>query len=445
MHPTTWLLALLLFLPVADRANAAPSVPEHGSTAALPFVQDDYAKALDLARTTHRPIFVEIWAPWCHSCKSMRAFVLSDPSLARHRDGYVWLSIDGERSVNAEFRRRFPFQAYPTYLIVEPDSQRVTSRQVGGASVAQMHAWLGGSNQAPAGAAFAAAVAGAERAYGAGDNAAASAAYREVLRLAPKGWSGYARAVESQLFALQSVDGYAECVALAREAYPRLQGTASAFNVAGYGLSCALELPADDPARAGTVAEFESRSREVLADRTLDVAGDDRSGLLGTLVSSRQDAKDDAGSRRALEDWAHFLEGEAAAATTPERRAVYDSHRLGAYLELEQPERAVPMLQASERDFPDDYNPPARLAVALKTMKRYDDARAAADRALAKSYGPRKVRIYRTRADIAAAQSDSTGAQRTLEEALTYAQALPEGQRSESTIAELKRLLGRAP
>ena len=44
------------------------------------------------------------------------------------------------------------------------------------------------------------------------------------------------------------------------------------------------------------------------------------------------------------------------------------------YLELGQPERALPMLQASERDLPDDYNPPARLAVAYKAMKRWDEA-----------------------------------------------------------------------
>jgi tetratricopeptide (TPR) repeat protein len=308
-----------------------------------------------------------------------------------------------------------------------------------------MHAWLGGRVATPEAAGFAAEIAEAERLYAAGDNAKAAAAYRDALARAPKDWPGYARAVESQLFALQSTDGYRECLALAREAYPRLKGSASALNVAVSGLSCALELPAEDPGRAAAVAEFEARSREVMADPNLDVAGDDRSGLLATLVSSRQDAKDEAGSRKALEDWASFLEGEAATATTPERRSVYDSHRLSAYLELDQPERAVPMLQASERDFPDDYNPPARLAVALKAMKRYDEARAAADRALAKSYGPRKVRIYRTRAEIATAQADSAGAQRTLEEALAFAQALPAGQRSESAIAELKRLLGRAP
>jgi hypothetical protein len=32
--------------------------------AALPFVEDDYAKALADARSRQVPLFVEAWAPW---------------------------------------------------------------------------------------------------------------------------------------------------------------------------------------------------------------------------------------------------------------------------------------------------------------------------------------------------------------------------------------------
>ncbi len=30
----------------------------------LPFIQNDYTKALAQAKNTNRPIFVEAWAPW---------------------------------------------------------------------------------------------------------------------------------------------------------------------------------------------------------------------------------------------------------------------------------------------------------------------------------------------------------------------------------------------
>jgi tetratricopeptide (TPR) repeat protein len=110
-------------------------------------------------------------------------------------------------------------------------------------------------------------------------------------------------------------------------------------------------------------------------------------------------------------------------------------------MELGEPERAIPMLEASERELPDDYNPPARLAVAYKAMKKWDDALAASDRAMAKVYGPRKLGVYSTRADLFAGRGDTTAARKTLEEAIEYAEALPPGHRSEGTIAGLKKKL----
>ena len=48
-------LLLLAFLTLAPLARA---------TEVLPFVEDDYSKALAAAKTKHVPIFVEAWAPW---------------------------------------------------------------------------------------------------------------------------------------------------------------------------------------------------------------------------------------------------------------------------------------------------------------------------------------------------------------------------------------------
>ena len=88
---------------------------------------------------------------------------------------------------------------------------------------------------------------------------------------------------------------------------------------------------------------------------------------------------------------------------------------------------------------PNDYNPPARLAVALHAMKQYDKALAASDRALAKAYGPRRLGILRTRAKIQAEQGAKAAARATLENAVAEFEALPESQRSEGMRAALRR------
>ena len=285
----------------------------------------------------------------------------------------------------------------------------------------------------------------ADLSYANADYAKAAAEYGEALALAPPGWSRSARATESLLYAQYQTKDYAGCAKAARDAYPRLRSTSSAANVAASGLSCALELPKEDASRAQLVTSLAASSREIIAGARRDLAADDVSAVFETLAAEREDAKDEPGKRKVLEERAAFLERAAARARTPDARAVFDSHRLGTYLNLGEPERAIAMLQASERDLPDDYNPPARLAAAYKAMKKYDEALAASDRALAKAYGPRKLGILQTRADIYREKGDAAAARKTMEDAVKLAESLPEGQRSEKTIANLKKKLEALP
>lgn len=376
----------------------------------------------------------------------MKAFVFTDESLRAEAGRFVWLAIDTEKEENAPVQAQYPIDAWPTFLVVDPKDERVAMRWVGGATVAQLRKILDDGRLAVAGTPGAAVAADADSAftraeahYAARDFAAASKAYQEALRLAAPDWPRYARTVESLLFALSKADDCATSIEVARGALPRLRDTPSVMTIAGTGLSCALEVPATDPSRAATIALFESAAREAIANGKVRTAADDRSGVYGTLLDARKDAKDEAGARKVAAEWAAFLEGEAARAATPEARSVFDSHRLGVYIELGEPQRAIPMLEASERDFPKDYNPPARLAVAYKEMKRYDLALAAADRALALAYGPRMLRILGTRAEVLMAKGDKAGAKQTLQRALAAAEAMPPGQRSDRTIAAVRK------
>jgi tetratricopeptide (TPR) repeat protein len=107
--------------------------------------------------------------------------------------------------------------------------------------------------------------------------------------------------------------------------------------------------------------------------------------------------------------------------------------------------RAVPAIEQSEKDLPNDYNPPARLAVLYRALGRLDDALAANDRALAKVQGARRLRVLTDRSAILAAKGDKAAAVKTIEEAIAYAKSLSEAQVSprqrealEKKLAELK-------
>ena len=202
-------------------------------------------------------------------------------------------------------------------------------------------------------------------------------------------------------------------------------GTALA-DVLRAALGCVGDLPKAAPERS-RLADLAAAGERVVTDRTQPILADDRSDLYDYVVHALRDlgkARADD-EKRVAQAWAGFLEDEAAKAPSPAARAVFDAHRLLAYMAIGDPGRAVPMLEQSEHDFPADYNPPARLARAFLAMKRYGDALASVKRALERAYGPRKLTLWSLEADILEAQKDRALAKHALEEALAYAKTVP--------------------
>ena len=373
----------------------------------------------------------------------MRAFVFTDESLAKRAGQFVWLSVNTELAKNTDFLKKYPVQAWPSFFVIDANTEKSAYRWMGGATVPQLNRILDDGRRAvrPGRGEFQLALAKADRLFGEGKNAEAAPAYREAFTRAPKRWEGYERAMESYLFALYVLHDNDTCARSARDAHAKVASSPSAGNIAAAGLGCALEIPADKPGRAELVASLEKWTSESMTNPRLVMTADDRSGMYQTLIDAREDAKDEAGQRRLTEEWSAFLDGEAGRAKTPEQRTSLDPHRLLAYIALKEPEKAVPMLEQSERDLPQDYNPPARLALAYKAMGKFDDALAASDRALSKAYGPRKIGILRTRSEIYMGMGQADRAASTLRDAIAFAESLPAEQKSEAQIASLRKKL----
>ncbi len=375
----------------------------------------------------------------------MRAYVWTDGRLHRDAGRFVWLAINTEKSENAAFLAKYPVPALPTFFVIDPRSESPVLRWTGGMSVDQVekvfddgetayrHA-VGTPTTGPD-----AALERADLLYGQGKYPESAAAYRAAIAGAPDGWPAYGRSIENLMFALSESDSNAAILELATDSYPRLKGTAHAASAAASALDASSSLPDSVPDKKRLMTEWEARLRASLADPTIDYAGDDRSGYLITIMEAHKAAGDSIGARRVAEEWAQTLEQAAAEAHTPEQRVVYDPHRLSAYIELGTPEKAIPMLEQSHKDFPNDYNPLARLALAYKAMKQWDQAIHYSDRALALAYGPRKLLFYSQRAEMFAGKGDVAGQRKTLEEALAYAKTLPEQQRSKNTLASLQK------
>jgi tetratricopeptide (TPR) repeat protein len=411
----------------ADQPAAAPPRIE--------FVQDDYAAALARAREAHVPLFVDTWAAWCHTCLSMREYVFPDASLQRFGPRFVWLAIDTERDASAPFLAKYPVKALPTLFVIDPASEQPVLAWAGSLTAAELAPLLedaeGAVRSAGGGTGGTGGMGEASVALLRGNKAAADGktgdaieAYRAALAAAPADWPRRPEALDALVSKLADDKQLGPCVTTAADEAPKMPPGTALADVVRAGLGCASDLPKKAPERA-RLADLASLGARVAGDTAQPILADDRSDLYDYVVHAMRDLGRDDDAKKLAASWSAFLDDQAAHAATPAARAVFDAHRLLAYIAVGSPDRAVPMLDQSEHDFPGDYNPPARLAAAYLAMKKYDDAIAAAKRALDKAYGPRKLRIWSVEADVYEAKHDRASAKKALSDALDYAKTIP--------------------
>jgi tetratricopeptide (TPR) repeat protein len=315
----------------------------------------------------------------------------------------------------------------PTFLVVDATTEKVVLSRASGLDRAQLLAMLDDGERAArggSGEADAAFEKGQALAAG-GKHKEAAGAFERALVGTPLDWPRRRTAIEALLLARAESGDLKGCVELAERESRSGAHDAWWAGLVASGLSCAVDgkLPLE---------ALEKRARSALAQPDLD--DDDRSSLYEVMWQATHDQEVAAG-------WLAFLEKRAAVAPTAEARAAYDPHRLEAAIALGDPARAVPALEASERDLPGDYNGPARLAIAYLEMGRYDDSLAASERALKKVYGPRRLRVQETRAKALRKKGDVEGARSALEQAIAEGEALPKSDRSAAGVARLKLLL----
>jgi tetratricopeptide (TPR) repeat protein len=372
----------------------------------------------------------------------MRAYVLPDARLAKLAGRFAWLDVDTEDPRNAAFLERFPVEVWPTLLVVDPATEAPVLRWAGTATAAQVEK-LALDGERALGKARASeadsALARADRLAAERRHAEAAAAYREALAAGGRAWPGRERAAESRVQALSLAGDAGACATAAREVLPDLRPGPSAARAAAQGLSCALEM-GDAAARAPLVAALEPRARRELAGPA--VLADDRSWLYDVLSQARVDAGDAAGSKAVARRWIAFVEAEAARARTAQERSALDGQRVSAALRLGDPGRALPAVRASARDLPGDFVPQTLLGVLYLELHRPADALAAAERALALSRGPRRIRVHVLEAQALVALGRREDARAALEGALREGDEMPEALRPAGWMKRARDLLG---
>ncbi len=375
--------------------------------AAVPaFIEDDYPRALAEAKSKNVPLFVDAWASWCHSCVSLKNFVFTDPRIAPETSHFVWLAVDTENPKNADFVARFPNAVLPTLRVIDPSNEKALLTWEGTLTAPELVDTLD-----------------------------------EVRGETKKNDASVARDEDAGVMQLSLAGNNAACAKSASDLIGKLPNGTQRVDVAVTGAGCATELPKDQQQKY--LPQLLDELKKITSDKSLPILADDRSGAFEALVDAGNATGEKTAARENAVAWATFLEGEARNAKSPAERAVFDPHRLLAYLALNQPERAIPMLEQSAKDFPDDFNPPARMARAYFEMGKYDDAIANSDHALALAHGPRRVKIALVKVDALAKKNDVTAERQTLTDTIAFVATLPESQASPKMKIALQERLAK--
>ena len=433
--------------PATNAAQADPcaAAEQHGP---LRWFHDDYDAALACARARNKPLFIDDWAPWCHTCLSMKHGVFLDPGLAPLADRFVWLAIDTDRPENAEAVGKFPPQVWPTFYVVAPANESLQGRYLGAASLEQFREFLLHGERAfleSQGAALAedsllGRVRSGDRAITIGDFQAAHVAYTAALDIAPPDWPRRPDVLVALISARYKGGDHDGCVALAEAEADRTGNSSSATDFSYYANVCAGRI--GDLQRARRLrAKLATRLAEVVDDPGAPLALDDRSEGLRVLREIRAALGDAAGARKLAQRQRALLDQAWADAPTPFAAMTYIWPAAEVYVYLGQGQKLLPALEKLEAELPRQYDPPARLAWVHYRIGALDAALSAAGRALDLAYGPRKAYVQGLIANIHAERDDRASEIAARKAVVAIYEALPEGQKLPVALAEARAAL----
>ena len=405
--------------------------------------------ALARAKKEGKLVFVDTWAEWCHTCISMKHYVLDSPALRSLGEQVVFVAVDTEKEKNAKFVDQHAIDVWPTFFILDPEKGDVLGYWPGSGSVKEMDDFVRealAARDARRGDKLdpkspLAALLAAKQAQSRSDYEAAAKHYRVAVQRAPADWPRRIEAQSGLLSALFNAGRADQCVDAGLEHLDSIRGAAKPTDFARVLFDCA-----DHAKNAGK----KSAAREAVKRRLAAVANaphpestpDDRADTLGALADVLIELGDKAGARKALTERLAILEKASKAAPTPAAAQAYDAALASALLSMGRAADAIRLLEQREKQLPSSYEPPGRLAGVLLAMKKYPEALAAVQRALAHSEGPRRLRFLEIKADILAGLGDAAGQVKALEEAVAGydAQAKRQAAKPQRMVTAKRRL-----
>lgn len=119
----------LLFIAILLPATAQES--------GIRFFHGSWDEAVALAKKEKKKIFIDFFTEWCGPCLNMALTVFPLPQVGEvYNKDFVCLKIDAEKGEGRELAKRYQVHSYPTYIFVDPKTQKLIHRSGGNKPVA---------------------------------------------------------------------------------------------------------------------------------------------------------------------------------------------------------------------------------------------------------------------------------------------------------------------
>ena len=107
-------------------------LPATAQESGIRFFHGSWDEAVALAKKEKKKIFIDFFTEWCGPCLNMALTVFPLPQVGEmYNKNFVCLKIDAEKGEGRELAKKYGIHSYPSYIFVNPKTQKLIHRSGG--------------------------------------------------------------------------------------------------------------------------------------------------------------------------------------------------------------------------------------------------------------------------------------------------------------------------
>lgn len=112
----------------------------------IDFFHGTWAEGVAKAKQENKKIFIDFFTEWCGPCLNMALTVFTLPEVGNeYNKNFVCMKIDAEKGEGVELAKRFGVRSYPSYIFVDPQTEKMIHRSGGNKPAADFLADIQGA------------------------------------------------------------------------------------------------------------------------------------------------------------------------------------------------------------------------------------------------------------------------------------------------------------